>query len=53
MIEPTDELLYDDSEWTTEELREMLARSAKENGWEKPEMEAYDREGDALENASE
>jgi hypothetical protein len=36
-------LLYDDSEWTAEELRQMLARSAKENGWHEPGMEAYDR----------
>jgi hypothetical protein len=36
-------LLYDDSEWSTEELRLHLARSSKENGWEEPGMDAYDR----------
>jgi hypothetical protein len=36
-------LLYDDSEWTEDELRLQLARSAKENGWEEPGMDAYDR----------
>jgi hypothetical protein len=35
-------LLYDDSEWTEDELRFMLARSAKDNGWDEPVMEAYD-----------
>ena len=36
-------LLYDDSEWTEDELRLHLARSAKENGWEEPGMDDYDR----------
>ena len=36
-------LLYDDSEWTAEELCAMLARSAEANGWNEPGMEAYDR----------
>src|SRR5207249_4021280 len=36
-------LLYDDSEWTEDELRLQRARSAKENGWEEPGMDAYDR----------
>jgi hypothetical protein len=36
-------LLYDDSEWTEEELRLQLARSAEGNGWDKPGMEDYDR----------
>ena len=35
-------LIYDDSEWSTEELRLHLARSSKENGWEDPGMDAYD-----------
>jgi hypothetical protein len=35
--------LYDDSEWTEGELRLQLARSAKENGWDEPGMEVYDR----------
>jgi hypothetical protein len=36
-------LLYDDSEWTAEEMLQMLARSAEANGWNEPGMEAYDR----------
>jgi hypothetical protein len=36
-------LLYDDSEWTEEELRLQLARSAEGNGWDEPGMDAYDR----------
>jgi hypothetical protein len=35
-------LLYDDSEWTDDELRLQRARSSKENGWDEPGMEAYD-----------
>jgi hypothetical protein len=45
MAELTDEqepLRYDDSEWTEDELRLQLARSAKENGWAEPGMDAYD-----------
>jgi hypothetical protein len=41
-------LLYDDSEWTTEELRLQLARSAKDNGWEEPGMDAYDHYDEEL-----
>ena len=36
-------LLYDDSELSHDELRLLLARSAKDNGWEEPGMQAYDR----------
>jgi hypothetical protein len=36
-------LLYDDSEWTENELRLMLARSAMDNGWDELGMDAYDR----------
>jgi hypothetical protein len=36
-------LLYDDSEWTEDELRLQLARSAAANGWDEPGMEAYER----------
>jgi hypothetical protein len=36
-------LLYDDTEWTAEEMRQLLARSAEANGWNEPGMEAYDR----------
>lgn len=35
-------LLYDDSEMTHDEMRHLLARSFKENGWDEPGMEAYD-----------
>ncbi len=45
MIEFTEEqqhLLIDDSDWTEDELRLQLARSAKDNGWEDAGMEAYD-----------
>ncbi|MGC8638517.1 MAG: hypothetical protein ACP5XB_01420 [Isosphaeraceae bacterium] len=37
------QLLYDDSEWTEDELRLQLAGSAEGNGWDEPGMEAYDR----------
>ena len=43
VYERVQRLLYDDSEWTEDELRLQLARSAKENGWEEPGMDAYDR----------
>jgi hypothetical protein len=36
-------LLYDDSEWTEDELRLRLAQSARDNGWEEAGMDAYDR----------
>ncbi len=36
-------LLYDDSEWTEDELRLQLARSAKDNGWDEAGLDAYDR----------
>jgi hypothetical protein len=36
-------LLYDDSEWTEDELRLQLARSAGDNGWDEAGMDAYDR----------
>jgi hypothetical protein len=35
-------LLYDDSEMTHDELRLLLAHSAKANGWDEPGMEEYD-----------
>ena len=37
------QLLYDDSEWTADELRLQLARSARDNGWDEPGMDDYDR----------
>ena len=42
------QLLYDDTDWTDEELRKMLARSADENGWNEPEMDAYDNYDEEL-----
>jgi len=41
-------LLYDDSDWSADELRLQLARSAKDNGWDIPGMEAYDRYDEEL-----
>jgi hypothetical protein len=42
--------LYDDSEWTDDELRLQLGRSARDNGWEDPGMDAYDRYDVELQN---
>jgi hypothetical protein len=36
-------LVYDDSDWSEEDLRLLLARSAEGNGWDEPGMDAYDR----------
>jgi hypothetical protein len=41
-------LLYDDSEWTEDELRVQLARSARDNGWDEAGMDAYDRYDEEL-----
>jgi hypothetical protein len=41
-------LLFDDSDWTEEELRLQLGRSAQDNGWNEPGMEAYDRYDEEL-----
>jgi len=35
-------LAYDAGDCTDEELRRLLARSAEANGWNEPEMDAYD-----------
>jgi hypothetical protein len=35
-------LLYDNGEWTEQELRLLLARSAEANGWNEPNMDDYD-----------
>jgi len=35
-------LLYDSDEWTDDELRLLLARSAAANGWNEPAMDDYD-----------
>lgn len=41
-------LLVDDSDWSAGELRLQLARSTKENGWDEPGMEDYDRYDEEL-----
>ena len=41
-------LLYNDSDWTEDELRLQLGRSAKDNGWEEAGMDAYDRYDEEL-----
>ncbi len=48
VYEKAQRLLFDDSDWTEEELRHQLARSAKENGWDEPGMDAYDRYDEEL-----
>jgi hypothetical protein len=40
--ERTHRLVYNDSDWTADELRVRLARSSKGNGWEEVGMVAYD-----------
>jgi hypothetical protein len=45
-------LLLDDSEWSEDELRLLLARSAKDNGWQEPAMDAYDRYDEELHRRS-
>ncbi len=40
--------LYDDSEWIDEDLRQLLALSSRENGWDEPGMDAYDRYDEEL-----
>ena len=40
-------LLYD-SAWTDEELAQLLARSATDNGWDEPGMDDYDRYDEEL-----
>jgi hypothetical protein len=34
---------FDDSDWTHDEMRQSLARSADANGWNVPEMDDYDQ----------
>src|SRR6266496_6838405 len=41
-------LLCDDSEWTDDELRLQLARSAHADGWDEPAMDAYDHYDEEL-----
>lgn len=36
-------LLSEEGAWTADELRLLLARSSRANGWDEPGMEAYDR----------
>lgn len=42
VFERVKNLVYDAGDWTPEEMRELLARSAEANGWNEPGMEAYD-----------
>jgi hypothetical protein len=39
----SEELAYDDSDWSEDELRLLLAMSVKANGWDEPGMDMYDR----------
>jgi hypothetical protein len=41
-------LLYDDSDWTADEMRLHLARASRDNGWDEPAMDAYDRYDEEL-----
>ena len=36
------QLLYSDTDWTDNELRRALAKSAEANGWNEPQMTAYE-----------
>jgi len=40
--------LYDDSDWSDAELRQLLAKSSGENGWNEPEMDDYDNYDDQI-----
>lgn len=42
VYERVKQLLFDDSDWSDDELRRTLAKSAHANGWNEPEMDAYD-----------
>ena len=42
VFEQARRLLFDDADWTDDELRLQLARSAQDNGWNEPDMDAYD-----------
>lgn len=41
-------VVFDDSDWTEDELRQQLARSADDNGWNEVGMDAYDRYDEEL-----
>jgi hypothetical protein len=43
-------LLCDDADWTYDDLRQQLARSATANGWDEPCMDAYDRYDEERQN---
>ena len=34
---------HDTGDWSHDELRQALARASSENGWDEPDMDAYDR----------
>ena len=40
--------MFDDTEWTEQDLKSALARSAEANGWNEPEMDAYDNYDDEV-----
>jgi hypothetical protein len=48
LYERVRQFLFDDSEWTVDELRLALARSAADNGWDEPGMDAYDHYDEEL-----
>jgi hypothetical protein len=41
-------LLGNDTEWTEDDMRLLLARSFQENGWDEAGMDAYDRYDEEL-----
>jgi hypothetical protein len=40
--------MFDDAEWTDQDLKSALARSAEANGWNEPGMDAYDNYDDEV-----
>ena len=41
MYQRIEDLLFDDSDWTEEEMRTQLALAAEANGWNEPAMDVY------------
>ncbi len=41
-------MLYDGGDWNDNELRKLLAKSSDANGWNGPEMDAYDNYGEEI-----
>lgn len=48
VYEKVRQVLYDDSDWSDDELRLQLGRSANGNGWDEAGMEDYDRYDEEL-----